>query len=559
MVMDYKGTKFSFQKKKQLKRRRQLTLAVGLILLILLVFGFLLYIDGRNVSGIQDALLGGDVDTASQLMDRASGGVFHRAEKLELAALIFLFEGKRQEAAALLKQLAGSRSRLRYSRFLSFLAEKGNYGALESYVDCLLQNKSNEGALYYKALARTAFLDPEASNGVIERIPAEEREKRGKALKLLAGTNRQLAGGRIDYVFGANGCPLAYYDVKRKQTVPLAPGFDFSSFSEYFAGGIRYFKLTIDLKLHQQIHRMFSTFRGTFVLLRLEDNSIVAAYSKPSSEKIGNPALDERFEAGSIIKIITLFAYLKQQTHDLFPFHCDGHMTIDGQLFYDWLPHGQVETYEQALAVSCNLAFGRMGIKLGKAYLNQCFDDFYFNREPFEDLFFRFPTGTYDTAASTNLRLARLAVGLDEVKITTLHSALLAAIIAQGGSTPQPHIIDNIKNVLNLGFYRHQSKIIKVHKDSPAHHRTKQAMIAVQEDEHGTGRRAKVDFMLTALKTGTAGNKKLGLDSILMGFFPADKPQYAFAFRLKGAGKAQLEGAYFLKRFLERTSLGAKR
>jgi cell division protein FtsI/penicillin-binding protein 2 len=53
-----------------------------------------------------------------------------------------------------------------------------------------------------------------------------------------------------------------------------------------------------------------------------------------------------------------------------------------------------------------------------------------------------------------------------------------------------------------------------------------------------------------ALKTGTAGNKKLGLDAILTGFFPADKPEYAFAFRLERAGKAEWRGALFLKDFL---------
>ena len=35
-----------------------------------------------------------------------------------------------------------------------------------------------------------------------------------------------------------------------------------------------------------------------------------------------------------------------------------------------------------------------------------------------------------------------------------------------------------------------------------------------------------------------------------MGFFPARKARYSFAFRLERGGKAQVEGAVFLKKFL---------
>lgn len=504
---------------------------------------------------MQNALLQGDTDRAAQLMESAGDGLFHRAAKQELSALVLLFQGKFKEGDVALKKLGDSASELSYEKMLTFLAETGHYRALDHYADFLVRSAANSEAFYFKSLARTALLDPETSSQFMQRMPEVEKEKKRKALELLAETNGQLKKGRIDYVFGANGTPLAYYDLKRKKTVALAPGFDFSPFTEHFVRGIRYFKLTIDRNLQQKIHRLFTKYYGTFILLRLEDNGILASYSKSAGKHVANAALVEQFEPGSIVKVVTLFGYLRKRSKELFPFECKGNMTIDGELFYDWLPHRRVESYEHALAVSCNLAFGRMGISMGKSYLNQCFDDFYFNKQPFQDLFFQFPTGKYNTSASTDLRLARLAVGLKEVTTTTLHSALIAGIIAQGGSAFQPHLIDNIKNVLNLGFYQHQPQLLQVYKDDPAHHRAKQAMTAVQDYEDGTGRRARVDFMLTALKTGTAGDKKSGLDSILMGFFPAVKPQYAFAFRLQQAGKAQLEGAYFLKRFLEQSDL----
>jgi cell division protein FtsI/penicillin-binding protein 2 len=43
---------------------------------------------------------------------------------------------------------------------------------------------------------------------------------------------------------------------------------------------------------------------------------------------------------------------------------------------------------------------------------------------------------------------------------------------------------------------------------------------------------------------------KAGYDAIFTGFFPANRPRYAFAFILQQAGRAENEGAAFLGAFL---------
>ena len=148
------------------------------------------------------------------------------------------------------------------------------------------------------------------------------------------------------------------------------------------------------------------------------------------------------------------------------------------------------------------------------------------------------------------MELANFGVGLNEISITTFHSALIPVIISQHGSIYKPHLIQNIKNLLELGFYNHKPEIQKIFKNTSLFPEITQAMVGVIADKNGTGRRSQVDFIQAAIKTGTAGNKKQGLDAILFGFFPAQKPQYAFAFRLENAGKAEFKGAYFLKQFL---------
>ena len=193
-----------------------------------------------------------------------------------------------------------------------------------------------------------------------------------------------------------------------------------------------------------------------------------------------------------------------------------------------------------------------MGLRAGFKSLALTLNSFYFNSDGFKDIFLHFETGSYNKNLTDNYALANLSVGLNEINITTFHSALLALIISQNGSIYRPHIVKNIKNILNLGFYNHQPEIIKVTNHHPAYIKINRAMIGAVENPNGTGRHSKVDFVRTAIKTGTAGKKKVGLDSIIIGFFPAEKPEYAFAFRLERAGKAEIKGAYFLKRFLTR-------
>ena len=50
-----------------------------------------------------------------------------------------------------------------------------------------------------------------------------------------------------------------------------------------------------------------------------------------------------------------------------------------------------------------------------------------------------------------------------------------------------------------------------------------------------------------AVKTGSSTDGRGGFDALVIGFFPAEKPRYAFAFRLEGAGRAELNGMLFLR------------
>ena len=557
MVIDYKDVTFSFKKIRQAKRLKRIRV-FGIILIVIL-FYFLAanILESGKIKKIQNLLWENKRAEAAAQFEKIESSLFHPKTKKEIKALIHLFYEEYSQAEDILNTLGEASTSVDYKKFLNYFSDRAEYRKLRIYTDYRMKKQEKEeDLLFYKVLSGTGLFDYRQSEEAIKLMPLEPGEKNEKALALVNKTNAQLKSGKIDYIFDINGKSLAYYDTARKQTVSLAPGIVFDAFTADFEKSIKFYHLTLDLSAQEKVHRLFRDFSGSFLLFNLSDSGIAAAYSKPiNKKKINtNTVFSESYEPGSILKLLTMFAYLKYplKNSDVFPFQCKGLWQMGGKdkIFYDWMTHGKIESCKQALAVSCNLAFARIGVRVGFKELHSIFNRFYFNSGDFKDLFLGFKTGKTGDSVSTDFQLANMSVGLSEVSITTFHSALISAIISQNGSIYSPYLIMNKKNLLNLGFYNHQPRLIEIFKENAIFFKIKNAMVHVVESPGGTGRRSKVDFVKVALKTGTAGSKKLGLDAVLTGFFPADKPRYAFALRLARGGRAEWRGARFLKDFL---------
>jgi len=556
MVIDYKGVTFSFKDLKRKKRFKRIRLIVIGVFILCLYFIIANMIDAGGINSVQTLLLENKPTQAAEKFDGIEGGFYHGTAKRELKALILLFSGEPGKAGEILASMDTHSGTVHFKKFLDFFSDRARYVPLKIYTDYLLRVRGGGGddLSVYKALYSSALFDFKGSREVLAQLPAAEKEKHKQKLVILDRINRELETGKLNYIFDVNGKPAAYYDLKSGKTVSLTPGISFGAFEEDFKKSTTFYSLTIDISLQEKLRQLFEKgdYHGTFLLLDLADTSVTAAYSRSSNGEAENAVFSERYEPGSIIKVVTLFAYLRSGTHELFPFQCKGSMRLGNQTFYDWRKHDTVKDFEEALAVSCNLSFAGMGINLGFEKLAAVLKPFYFNGgDGLRDLFLEFKTGTYNKAASSDFQLANLSVGLGEVTVTTFHSAFTAAIIAQNGSVYSPYLIKNKKNLLNLGYYTHPSELLTVFTDNAAFFKVKRAMVGVVEHPEGTGKRTRVDFVQVGLKTGTTGNRARGLDATLMGFFPEEKPGYAFAFRLERAGKAEIRGAYFLKDFLK--------
>ncbi len=556
MVIDYKGTRFSFKEQKRKRHVKRVRLAILVLFALILYFFVSFLLDGGKIGGVQDLLLQGKVREAREAFARAEGGFFHPVAKAELKGLIRLFAGDLEGASLLLGEIKDDHGGLRFEEFLGYFADGALYRELKLYTGYLV--KRGETLRYYRALYHSGLFDAAGSAAAIETFSAEEQELFKAQLPFLKRVNQEIKSGKVPCILGVNGNPLGYYDIAGRKVVSLAPGIGFGHFNEDLSKCLKYYSLTIDLTVQQVLHRIFSRhgYRGTFLLFNLEDTGITAAYSKPSRGQ-GTPAEVNRvftqlYMPGSIIKVLTLFAYLSGSQPVMFPYDCKGTRPIGGQVFYDWFRHGEIKDYDEALAVSCNISFAEMGLTMGEKKLGAVLDAFYFNgpRRDLGELCIPSRMGTYNKSLSEEFRLAKLSVGLNEITISTYHSALTAAVIARSGSIYAPYLLKSRKNLMKLAYYEHPRGLLKVIEDNAAFVKVKNAMCRVVEDPCGTGRRSRVDTVRVSMKTGTTGSKTAGFNAVIFGYFPADKPRYAFAFRLEGVGKAELKGAYFLKEFL---------
>ncbi len=547
MDLDFKDRTFSFLKLKKKKLRRRIFFFTFSLLILIL---FLFYRDHSTLRSIRKAeslFLSGDFESCSLFIEKEESLFLRRSSFKELKGVLNLVMNNKDKGEELLNKVTPGRTSVRWAKLLAYLSDTCMYNQLDTY-SSHLPDKEDE-VLFFRIIADTSLYRADDSDKKIRDFAPKNTEKYLKFITILKEINQRIRSGKVDFVFDRDGDPLGSYDLKSGKCNSLIPGIDFGNFEPELKKGLKYTKLSLDKDVQLKIHRTFKGYSGSFILTDIEDGSIVASYSKPFSRKRHNSALNETYEPGSVIKLITLFAYFNSSGEKIFPFDCKGYTTYGGKIFYDWIKHGTLNNPETALSRSCNIAFAEMGINTGQKKMEEVLENFMFNANPSWDGKFQLGFGKFVSGGSRRA-LANLSIGLEHISITTIHSAILSSIIAQNGNIIFPYIIISSQNIFRLGYYSHLPEYRQIYLNNRYFEDIKDGMRKVTTDIEGTGRRALVEFMDIGLKTGTAGEKTGGFDSVLTGFFPFEKPKYSFAFRLEHGGKAEYNGALFLKRFL---------
>lgn len=201
---------------------------------------------------------------------------------------------------------------------------------------------------------------------------------------------------------------------------------------------------------------------------------------------------------------------------------------------------------KQALTVSCNTAFARLGVEqVGADRLKQTARAFGFEDVPAFD---RDEDNNYLRVAASHTgsiegpdgqvdrpALAQSCIGQNEVRMTPLQGAMIAAAIANNGSQMRPYLIDTLQGPdlapVDQAHPRELARPVSAQVAADL----REMMVSVVEN--GTGKNARISGFVVGGKTGTAQNGNQPDHGWFIGFAIKDgRPVVAVAVLLQNAG-----------------------
>ena len=320
--------------------------------------------------------------------------------------------------------------------------------------------------------------------------------------------------------------------------------------------------LTIDPALQQAAYTALGSRKGAVVAVDPSTGAIVALVSSPSydpnllsphgpaavtanrSRLLADPtnpmldrALNETYPPGSTFKLITAAAALSSGSYlpttvipapETLPLP---QSTSVLQNFHGESCGGQA-TLIQALTISCNTAFGGLGLALGQDALRRQADAFGFDSTfsvPMKSAASVFPIDLSD--ANT----IQSAIGQFDVRATPLQMAMVAASIANGGLLMKPYLVKELVGP-DLAVID-ETKPVEVRRAVSSQVAAELTQMMENVVLHGTGTTAQIPGVRVAGKTGTAENAKgQPPHAWFVSFAPAVQPRIAVAVVVENGG-----------------------
>ncbi len=303
-----------------------------------------------------------------------------------------------------------------------------------------------------------------------------------------------------------------------------------------------------------------NSLHGTCIVMETQTGKIKAIANlgkRPDGEYIEdyNYGLGRRTEPGSVFKLATLISLLEDKYVDTGSIvDCEG-----GQkLFYGLrVTDSHLGTHEitvkEAFARSSNVAFAKMA-------------DEYYHNQPMRfynhlhalrldtatgiDIvgaafpYVKKPTSKYWTKTT----LPFMAHGYEEL-VTPLQLLMVYNAVANNGKMMQPYLVNSIIEMgREIKSFTPKVLVNKICSDETLG-KIKACLMAVVQEEHGTGHALRTDVYSFAGKTGTAvtamdnrgynkGNKIY--QSAFIGYFPANDPKYSIAVVIQNGNESKL-------------------
>lgn len=415
---------------------------------------------------------------------------------------------------------------------------------------------------YWQVVAAPALRASEHNTRARDRLvkikPGEVRDTDGETL---LGAVKEGAKWERTYPAGEFACHITGYNdnsgvQKGLRDALLGIGRYESPWSEFTEGPLHGndVTLTVDLEAQKLATRLLRRKRGAVVALGAESGAILAMVSAPAYDPAeildsewdyemfqqdpGKPeinrALQGVYPPGSVMKILTAAAVLdlgrvERDTQ----FECDGEYEIDGAEITCPRAHGTV-TLDEALQVSCNTTFARLGR--------------YLTADEFVDYAGRFhllqraevplPSSRGSVAdfsgENRDVLLAESVFGQGETQVTPFGIARMTLAVANEGMVLEPFLVSRITSPSGSVIYSARAR--EAGRAIGAETARSLAGMMVDVVEEGTGQVGQIRGVEVAGKTGSAENPHGQAHSWFTAFAPADDPQVVVTAVVENAG-----------------------
>jgi cell division protein FtsI (penicillin-binding protein 3) len=293
-----------------------------------------------------------------------------------------------------------------------------------------------------------------------------------------------------------------------------------------------------------------ATTTGSAVVLDVHTGQVVAMgscpgydpgnYSKTDPNLLGNRAISDVFEPGSVMKGVTLSAVLEEgAAQPDTVLDVAGHIQAGDHVVTDAHDHAPIKwTVTGILAHSSNVGAIMLARKIGNEKLEKYMRAFGLGSTTGVGLPGESAGILQKSADWSQSRAANVPIG-QGVSVTTLQMASIYQTIANGGVRVPPRIVASVTGPDGRVHPEAAPKSTRVISTSTA---AKMAyMLEAVVGEHGTAPLGEVPGFRVAGKTGTAQRANPacgcyqggGYMTTFVGFAPADDPQYVVAVNLE--------------------------
>jgi len=234
------------------------------------------------------------------------------------------------------------------------------------------------------------------------------------------------------------------------------------------------------------------------------------AYNADADQPMLNRALLQNYPPGSVFKVVVAAAALKRGLKPeekipapsvlQLPESTVPMKNFDGEKCGD----GQTDTLQDALAISCNTAFGQLGMDLGTDSVRKQAELFGMDGEQRKT-----PLRTAQSSIGEvvdQAALAQTSIGQRSVVATPLQVAMISAAVANDGVLMKPYLVQR-EQAPNLStLHSTDPELLSTVLDPTLDKMLQQMMVAVVKN--GTGKKADINIpgVVVGGKTGTADN-----------------------------------------------------